>query len=78
MKKIISTTNAPAAIGPYSQAIDCGNFLVTSGQIPFDPRTRRHHRADPSGTDQHQGHPDGGRSDHGQRGEDHRVPAEHG
>ena len=39
MKKIISTTNAPAAIGPYSQAIDCGNFLVTSGQVPFDPAT---------------------------------------
>ena len=32
----------------------------------------------PHVTDQHQGHPDGGRSDHGQRGEDHRVPAEHG
>ena len=28
MKKIIATTNAPAAIGPYSQAIDCGSFLV--------------------------------------------------
>ena len=39
MKKIIATTNAPAAIGPYSQAIDCGNFLVTSGQVPFDPKT---------------------------------------
>ena len=39
MKKIISATNAPAAIGPYSQAIDCGNFLVTSGQVPFDPAT---------------------------------------
>ena len=39
MKKIISTTNAPAAIGPYSQAIDCGAFLVTSGQVPFDPAT---------------------------------------
>ena len=34
MKKIISTTNAPAAIGPYSQAIDCGTFVVTSGQYP--------------------------------------------
>ena len=34
MKKIIATTNAPAAIGPYSQAIDCGSFLVTSGQVP--------------------------------------------
>lgn len=39
MKKIISTTNAPAAIGPYSQAIDCGSFIVTSGQIPIDPAT---------------------------------------
>ena len=39
MKKIIATTNAPAAIGPYSQAIDCGAFLVTSGQIPIDPAT---------------------------------------
>ena len=39
MKKIIATGNAPAAIGPYSQAIDCGSFLVTSGQVPFDPAT---------------------------------------
>ena len=39
MKKIIATQNAPAAIGPYSQAIDCGTFLVTSGQIPIDPAT---------------------------------------
>ena len=39
MKKIISTTNAPAAIGPYSQAIDCGSLLITSGQIPIDPAT---------------------------------------
>ena len=39
MKKIIATTNAPAAIGPYSQAIDCGTFLVTSGQIALDPVT---------------------------------------
>lgn len=39
MKKIIATTNAPAAIGPYSQAIDCGTFLVTSGQIALDPAT---------------------------------------
>ena len=38
-EKIIATTNAPAAIGPYSQAIDCGSFLVTSGQVPFDPAT---------------------------------------
>ncbi len=39
MKKIIATTNAPAAIGPYSQAIDLGNMLITSGQIPIDPAT---------------------------------------
>ena len=36
-KNIIATANAPAAIGPYSQAIDCGSFIVTSGQIPIDP-----------------------------------------
>lgn len=39
MKKIIATTNAPSAIGPYSQAVDCGAFLITSGQVPFDPAT---------------------------------------
>ena len=38
-KNIIATTNAPAAIGPYSQAIDCGSFIVTSGQVPIDPAT---------------------------------------
>lgn len=38
-KNIIATANAPAAIGPYSQAIDCGSFIVTSGQIPIDPAT---------------------------------------
>jgi 2-iminobutanoate/2-iminopropanoate deaminase len=39
MKKIIATTNAPGAIGPYSQAIDCGTFIVTSGQLGIDPAT---------------------------------------
>lgn len=39
MKKIISTSKAPAAIGPYSQAIQVGNFVYTSGQIPIDPAT---------------------------------------
>lgn len=39
MKKIISTTKAPAAIGPYSQAIVVGNLLFASGQIPIDPAT---------------------------------------
>ena len=39
MKKDISTTKAPAAIGPYSQAIRVGNLVYTSGQIPIDPAT---------------------------------------
>lgn len=37
MKKIVHTEHAPAAIGPYSQAVLCGNMLFTSGQIPLDP-----------------------------------------
>lgn len=37
--KVISTKKAPAAIGPYSQAIQVGNFVYTSGQIPIDPAT---------------------------------------
>ncbi|MGZ4106834.1 MAG: RidA family protein [Tumebacillaceae bacterium] len=36
-KTIIATPNAPAAIGPYSQAVKVGNFLFTSGQIPLLP-----------------------------------------
>jgi len=39
MKKIINTKNAPAPIGPYSQAILKGNLLYTSGQIAIDPTT---------------------------------------
>ena len=39
MKKVIATTAAPRAIGPYSQAIDTGSFLYASGQIPLDPAT---------------------------------------
>ncbi len=37
--KVVSTSNAPAAIGPYSQAIDLGNMVFVSGQIPVDPAT---------------------------------------
>ena len=37
--KVISTKKAPAAIGPYSQAIRVGNLVYTSGQIPIDPAT---------------------------------------
>ena len=39
MIKKIHTDNAPAAIGPYSQAIVCGNILFTSGQVPINPAT---------------------------------------
>ncbi len=37
--KVISTKKTPAAIGPYSQAIQVGNLVYTSGQIPIDPST---------------------------------------
>ena len=39
MKKIISTSEAPAAIGPYSPAVRSGRFLFCSGQIPLDPKS---------------------------------------
>ena len=39
MNTIIHTENAPAAIGPYSQAVQAGNLLFISGQIPVDPAT---------------------------------------
>lgn len=39
MKKVISTTEAPSAIGPYSQAIQAGNLVYTSGQLPIDAAT---------------------------------------
>ena len=38
-KKIVATNAAPAAIGPYSQAVIVGDLLITSGQIPIDPAT---------------------------------------
>ena len=39
MKEVISTPKAPAAIGPYRQAVKVGNLVYTSGQIPIDPAT---------------------------------------
>jgi 2-iminobutanoate/2-iminopropanoate deaminase len=39
MKKVIATTDAPAAVGPYSQAIAFGDLLFCAGQIPLDPTT---------------------------------------
>ncbi len=41
MRNVIQTPNAPAAIGPYSQAIVTGGLVFTSGQIPLDPATGR-------------------------------------
>lgn len=38
-KQVVSTQDAPQAIGPYSQAIKAGNFLFISGQIPLDPKS---------------------------------------
>ena len=37
--EVIHTNNAPAALGPYSQAIKAGNLLFLSGQVPLDPET---------------------------------------
>lgn len=39
MRKVISTPDAPKAVGPYSQAVQMGNFLFCSGQISIDPKT---------------------------------------
>ena len=39
MKEVITTENAPGAIGPYSQAVKAGNMVFCSGQIPIDPQT---------------------------------------
>ncbi len=39
MKEIISTTNAPSAVGPYSQAVRVGDWVFTSGQLGLDPQT---------------------------------------
>ena len=39
MKHVISTTTAPGAVGPYSQAIEANGFVFVSGQLPLDPAT---------------------------------------
>lgn len=39
MTKVLHTDSAPAAIGPYVQGVDLGNMVMTSGQIPLDPKT---------------------------------------
>ncbi len=47
MKKIVQTKHAPAAIGPYSQAIVSGNLVFISGQIPLDPLTGLYNPSSP-------------------------------
>lgn len=49
-KTIISTENAPAAVGPYSQAVQIGNLIYTSGQIALDPETMELVTADEKAT----------------------------
>ena len=39
MKRVITTTAAPGAIGPYSQAVEANGFVFVSGQLPLDPAT---------------------------------------
>jgi 2-iminobutanoate/2-iminopropanoate deaminase len=46
-KKVISTKNAPEAIGPYSQGIVAGNLLFCSGQVPIEPSTGIHIKGSP-------------------------------
>ena len=46
MKKIIQTDNAPSAIGTYSQAVQAGNTIYISGQIPLNPKTMKLMNAD--------------------------------
>ncbi len=48
-RKIIKTTDAPQAIGPYSQAVEAGGFIFVSGQIPLDPKTGNVVQADIKG-----------------------------
>lgn len=52
MKEIISTSNAPAAIGPYSQAVKAGGMLYISGQLPIDPATGEFAASDIAGQTQ--------------------------
>lgn len=49
MKKIINTPNAPAAIGPYSQAVEANGTLYVSGQIPINPAVGKIEAADITG-----------------------------
>ena len=79
MKKIIATPNAPAAIGPYAQAVDGGSVLITSGQLGLDPTTGELAQGIEAQTrpGECEGNSGPGRTDHGQRHQDHCVFAAH-
>lgn len=42
MTKVLATENAPAAIGPYVQGVDLGSMIITSGQIPVNPKPAKY------------------------------------
>ena len=73
MKKVISTTNAPAAIGPYSQAIEVNGMVFASGQIPVNPAGSGR-----AGFKQCKESSGGSRCFHGAGCKDHRIYPEHG
>lgn len=82
MKKVISTNNAPGAIGPYSQAIDTGAFVFASGQIPINPATGEIPAGIEAQTTQAianvKGILEAAGSHHRQCGKDHCIPGRHG
>lgn len=79
--KVVSTPNAPAAIGPYSQALDLGNMVFVSGQIPVDPATGKMADTVEEQAAQSPGKPQGysgrGRPDHGQCGQNRDLSGRH-
>jgi len=88
----ISTNNAPAAIGPYSQAIVAGDFLFASGQIPINPATGNVEATDITGQAEQSmknvgaileaagasGGPRSSRNDAGKHSKDYLLPQQHG
>ena len=79
MKNAISTANAPAAIGPYSQAIDTGSMVFVSGTAPcrsdFGRNTSWGSRTDIAVSDEYSGNPGASRIGNGTCGQDNRFPA---
>lgn len=82
MKKVISTTNAPAAIGPYSQAIEVNGMVFASGQIPVNPATGEIPEGieapGRAGFNQCKESSGGSRCFHGAGCKDHRIYPKHG